>query len=143
MTGKKQGDVNFYFHASNIPLLQKVPGFEAFGPAKEGLHCDKPGAGSVNVPLACNIKLGMVTRDRCNLIPSKIDPEFCCRHEQGELSFIMTKHVDELKIAGRPAVAQQVLTETQKVFGDLNIIWWDFTNCGTRHIQSLTTKEII
>ena len=73
------------------------------------LHCDKPGTGLVDAPLAFSIKLGMVTRDKCNLIPSKIDPEFCCRHEKGELVCIMTKHVDDLKIAGRPAVVQQIL----------------------------------
>ncbi len=50
------------------------------------------------------MKLGMVTFDKCNLIPSKIDPEFCCRPDKGELTCIMTKHVDDLKIAGRPAI---------------------------------------
>ena len=54
----------------------------------------------------------------------------------------MTKHVDDLKIAGRPAVVQQVLTEIQKVFGELKIVWKEFTNCGTRHIQDPVTKEI-
>ena len=46
----------------------------------------------------------------------------------------MTKHVDDLKIAGSPAVAQQVC--------ELNIMWQDFANCGTCHIQNPTTKEI-
>ncbi len=54
----------------------------------------------------------------------------------------MTKHVDDLKIASRPAVVQQVLTEIQKVFGELKIFWLDFTNCGTCHVQKPTTKEI-
>ena len=142
LTGKKQREVNFYLPASNIPLLQKVPGFEDFNPAKEVLHCDKPGTGLVDAPLAFSIKLSMVTRDKCNLIPSKIDPEFCCRHDKGELVCIMTKHVDDLKIAGRPAVVQQVLAEIQKVFGELKIVWKDFTNCGTRHCQDPVTKEI-
>ena len=37
---------------------------------------------------------------------------------------------------------QQVLTESQKVFGDFKIMRRDFTNCGTRHTQSPTAKEI-
>ncbi len=61
----------------------------------------------VDAPFAFSIKLGMVTHDKCILIPSKIDPEFCCRHEKGELTCIMTKHVDDLKIAGRPAVCSK------------------------------------
>ncbi len=83
LTGKKQREVNFYFPASNNPLLRKVSGFGDFDPAKEVLHCDKSGTGVVGAPLAFSIKLGMVTRDKCNLIPSKIDPEFCCRHQKG------------------------------------------------------------
>ena len=85
LTGKKQREVNFYLPASSIPLLRKVPGFEDFDPAKEVLHCDKPSTGLVDAPLAFSIKLGMVTLDKCNLIPSKIDPEFCCRHEMENL----------------------------------------------------------
>ena len=50
LTGKKQREVNFYLPASNIPLLQKVPGFEDFNPAKGVLHCDKPGTGLVDAP---------------------------------------------------------------------------------------------
>ncbi len=37
---------------------------------------------------------------------------------------------------------QQVLTDIQKVFVELKIVWKDFTNCGTRHIQNPITKEI-
>jgi hypothetical protein len=142
LTGKKQREVNFYLPASNIALLQKVPGFEDFNPAKEVLHCDKPGTGLVDAPLAFSIKLSMVTLDKCNLIPSKIDPEFCCRHHNDEFVCLMTKHVDDLKITGRSEVVKQVLFEIQKVFGELKIMWRDFTNCGTRHIQDPITKEI-
>ena len=142
LTGEKQREVNFYLPASNIPLLRKVPGFENFDPVKEVLHCDKPGTGLVDAPLAFSVKLGMVTRDKCGLIPSKIDPEFCCRWDDGELTCIMTKHVDDLKVAGKPEVVKFALAEIQKVFGELKILWKDFANCGVRHLQDPTTKEI-
>jgi hypothetical protein len=83
LTGKKQREVNFYLPASNIALLQKVPGFEDFNPAKEVLHCDKPGTGLVDAPLAFSIKLSMVTLDKCGLIPSKIDPRVLLPTRQG------------------------------------------------------------
>ena len=54
----------------------------------------------------------------------------------------MTKHVDDLKIAGRTGVVQHILAEIQRVFGELKIIWKDFTNCGVRHLQDIITKEI-
>ena len=88
------------------------------------------------------MKLGMVTRDKCGLIPSKIDPEFCCRWDEGELTCIMTKHVDDLKVTGKLEVVKFVLAEIQKVFGELKIRWKDFTNCGVRHMQDPITKEI-
>ena len=84
----------------------------------------------------------MVTRDKCQLIPSSIDPEFCCRREKGELVCLMTKHVDDLKVAGRPDVVQQVLAEIQRVFGELKILWKDFTNCGVRHIQAHEPRKL-
>ena len=55
---------------------------------------------------------------------------------------MMTKHVDDLKIAGEPAVVKEILTILQKEFGELKISWHDFTNCGVRHQQDPKTKEI-
>ena len=96
----------------------------------------------MDAPRAFSIKLGKVTREKCNLLPSKIDQELCCRHDNGELVAMMTKHVDDLKIAGRPDVVQAILKEIQEVFGKLTISWNDFTNCGVRHVQNPQTKEI-
>ena len=81
LTGEKQREVNFYLPASNIPILKKVPGFEDFNPQEELLHCDKPGTGLVGAPRAFSMKLSMVTKDKCGLVPSKVDPELCFKHE--------------------------------------------------------------
>jgi hypothetical protein len=105
----------------------------------EVLHCDKPGTGLVDAPRAFSIKLQMVTRGKCNLIPSSVDPEMCFRHEHGKLVCVMTKHVDDLKIAGEPAVVRQVLVELQKVFGELKVVYNSFVNCGVQHTR---TKEV-
>ena len=153
LTGEQVREVNFYLPAAMIPLLRKVPGFEDFNPREEVLHCDKPGTGLVDAPRAFSIKLGLVTKNKCGLIPSKVDPELCYKHEPtsgsssveaggGELVCLMTKHVDDLKITGRPDVVRHVLGEIQKVFGELKIIWHDFTNCGVRHVQCPRTKQI-
>ena len=94
LTGEKQREVNFCLPASNTPLLRNVPGFENFDPAKEVLHCDKPGTGLVDAPLAFSIELGMVTRDKCGLIPSKIDPEFLLQMERRRRTYL---HHDEAR----------------------------------------------
>jgi len=142
LTGEPEREVNLYLPAGQIALLRQVPGFESFGPQMEVLHCDKPGTGLVDAPRAFSIKLQMITRDKCKLLPSSIDPEMCFRHDQGRLVCVMTKHVDDLKIAGEPEIVRQVLVELQKVFGELKVIYNSFVNCGVQHTQDVRTKEI-
>jgi len=55
---------------------------------------------------------------------------------------ILTKHVDDLKIAGEKEEIKFVLGDLEKVFGELKITWHDFTNCGVHHCQDQLTKEI-
>jgi hypothetical protein len=142
LTGERPREVNFYLPASNIPVLRKVKGFENFNPATEVLHCDKPGTGLVDAPRAFSIKLSSVTCDKCGLMPSKVDQELCFKHVNGRLVCLMTKHVDDLKIAGEPAVVQEILTTLQKTFGELKISKHSFLNCGVQHTQCPRTKEI-
>ena len=106
LTDEKTREVNFYLPASNVPLLRKLKGFEDFNPTREVLHCDKLGTGLVDAPRAFSLKLGMVTQTSCGLIPSKVDLELCLKHDQGRLVCIVTKHVDDLKIAGEPHVVR-------------------------------------
>ena len=135
LTGNPVREVNFYLPADNIPLLQKLPGFETFDPQKEILHCDKPGTGLADAPRAFSIKLRKVTEEKCQMKSSQVDNELCMRHCNGRLTAAMTKHVDDLKGTGDSTTAQHILSELQKVFGDLKIKWYVFTNCGVRHIQ--------
>ena len=55
---------------------------------------------------------------------------------------LMTKHVDDLKIAGEPAVVQEVLLKLQETFGELKISKHSFLHCGVQHTQCPRTKEI-
>ena len=142
LTGERPREVNFYLPASNIPVLRKIKGFENFNPATEVLHCDKPGTGLVDAPRAFSIKLSSVTCEKCGLMPSKVDPELCFKHINGRLVCLMTKHVDDLKIAGEPAVVQDILLKLQETFGELKISKHSFLNCGVQHTQCPRTKEI-
>ena len=54
----------------------------------------------------------------------------------------MSKHVDDLKMAGIRQIIKEILAAIQRVFGELKIEWHSFTNCGVRHIQDQQTKEI-
>ena len=143
LTGEPAREVNFYLPAYNMSQLRQIPGFETFDPRTEVLHCDKPGTGLVDAPRAFSLKLQMVTRDKCGLQPSTVDQELCYYHDNhGDLKLIMTKHVDDLKFAGDPAVIQTVMTEIQKVFGELKVNKYEFTNCGVRHVQCPKTLAV-
>ncbi|MFM7979322.1 MAG: hypothetical protein ACKPKO_08415 [Candidatus Fonsibacter sp.] len=54
----------------------------------------------------------------------------------------MTKHVDNLKLAGTRTEVTSVLQQIEEVFGKLKIEWHNFTNCGVRHTQDKVTKAI-
>ena len=109
LTGEPAREVNFYLPGYNVPQLQSIQAFEDFDPKTEVLHCDKPGTGLVDAPRAFSLKLLKVTRDKCKLMPSTVDPELCMRHDNGVLTCIMSKHVDDLKFAGVPEVVAEVL----------------------------------
>ena len=123
-------------------MLRSLPGFEDFDPVKEVLHCDKPGTGLVDAPRAFSMQLRGVTEAKCHMKSSQIDGELCMKHEQGRLVAVLTKHVDDLKLTGEPKAVTTILSELQKVFGELKVEWHKFTNCGVRHIQCPVTKEI-
>ncbi len=142
LTGEPLREVNFYLPASNIALLRKIPGFENFNPQTELLHCERAATGTVDAPRAFSLKLGQITIHQCKMKSSHIDPELCIRHENGSTTAVMTKHVDDLKITGKPEQVRQILAAIQAVFGELKIEWHTFTNCGVRHIQCKVTMQI-
>ncbi len=55
---------------------------------------------------------------------------------------MMTKRVDDLKIAGERPIVLQMLKDIQNVFGELKITWNNFVNCGAQRTQDKETKEI-
>ena len=73
---------------------------------------------------------------------SQIDNELCMRHEGGRLTVLITKHVDDLKTTGQAERVKTVLSELQRVFGELKVEWYVFTNCGVKHVQDQVTKEV-
>ena len=142
LTGEPIREVNFSLPRACVDILRQVPGFEDFDENVEVLHCDKPGTGLVDAPRAFSMKLAMVTKDQCHMMPTTVDNELCVKFDKGTLICIMAKHVDDLKLTGEQRIIIWVLQQIEKVFGELKIIWHEFTNCGIRHIQSRETLEI-
>ena len=157
-TGEPLREVNFYLPGYCIPYLRKIPGFQDFDPQTEVLHCDKPGTGCNDAPRCFSMKLAKVTRDMCGMTQCTVDNELCFLHKPVgstlaedrsvtpnkvmRLLAVMAKHVDDLKITGDKATVIWILQQIEQVFGKLKIDWNNFTNCGVRHIQDTTTKEV-
>ena len=101
-------------------MLRKIPGYADFDPATEVLHSEKPGSGCNDAPRCFSLKLAQVTRNLCGLKPSTGDGELRMKHtvEAGrpKLVVLMTKHVDDLKLAGRKAEVISLLQHIEQVF---------------------------
>ena len=54
--------------------------------------------------------------DSCGLVPSQVDNELVMRHDEGQSTAVMSKHIDDLKLTGRPESTSQILSAIQKVF---------------------------
>ena len=63
------------------------------------------------------------------------DEQLIVRHKGGELDFIATKHVDDIKVACTDRVFDDFVACLEETFGkgELEITRCNFTNCGVRH----------
>ena len=141
-TGEPLRDVCFYLPPSTVAALKQLPGYHDFDPAVEVLWCVKPGTGSVDAPRAFHLKLAKVTRNKCNLVPTKTDAELLIFHKDGVLLAVLAIHVDDLKLTGEEHTIKEIVGHLEAVFGKLILQWHKFTNCGVRHTQDPRTFEI-
>ena len=162
LTGEPLRNVNFYLPANSIEALKKLPGYGDFDPAKEVLHCDKPGTGSVDAPRAFHLKLAKVMREELGYRPTRTDAELLVLHKPRDRSVdglkreadaalddgdmvliaICAIHVDDLKFAGHRAIIENTIKVLERTFGSLIVQWNNFTNCGIRHKQDPVSFEI-
>ena len=146
-TGEPLREVNFYLPGYAVEFIKQNKGWEDFDPRTEVINCIKPGTGCVDAPRCFSLKLAKVTRDICGLIPCTVDAEVCVKHTTDpsgikKLACILAKHVDDIKITGYRETVVWVVKKIEEQFGQLKIDWNNFTNCGVRHRQDTTTKEV-
>ena len=137
LTGEGVRNVHFSLPPGADEQLRKLPGFEGFDSRYECLKCDKPGTGTKDAPRAFSLKLASVTQGpNVGMKPTFFDREFEVQHnQQGDLTCMNVKHVDDLKLIGPESNVEHVITELEKVFGKLKRNYKEFTNCGIRHKQ--------
>ena len=138
-TGEPERFVFFSLPPGSAAVLRQIPGFENFDERYECLRCIKPGTGTKGAPRAFSLKLSGVTRGpKCRLVPTTFDKELEVRHDKDasgvlRISAIAGKHVDDIKIGGKPSVITQIIDGLEAVFGKLTYSRETFTNTGIRH----------
>ena len=134
-TGEKERHILFSLPKGAAALLRKIPGFEDFDERYECLRCIKPGTGTKSAPRAFSLKLSKITRGPvCRLKPITHDNEFEVRHDQGKLTAVATKHVDDVKLGGeKHIIKDEILPELERVFGKLKYHENNFLNTGIQH----------
>ena len=140
MTGEPEREVNFVLPKNSVPILKRLPGFTDFNAILEVLHCDKPGTGLRDAPRCFSMKLRKGTQE-CGLVSLQSDPELEAIHEAGQLMMVLAKHVDDLKFAAPKPWIEWVLQKLEKIFGKIEVQYYQFTNCGVRHLQDENTLE--
>ena len=139
LTGEPRRHVAFTLPKGAAEQLRKIPGYEDFDEQWEVLECIKPGTGCVDAPRAFSLKLAQVTQSpELGLKPTTFDGQLELQHNGHELTAIVGKHVDDVKIAGLKSKVLEIVDAIEKVFGKVsNSIkdgnCEDFTNCGVRH----------
>ena len=129
-------DVSFELDHDSVEVLKTFPGYGNFDPRREVLHMLRPGTGCVDAPRCWSLKLTKATNDLFGAKPTKFDDQLIVRHDrQGNLDFIASKHVDDIKVACSPAVLEEFIKCLETVFGkgELDITRDEFTCCGVKH----------
>ena len=133
-TGEPLREVNFQLPSGCVPLLRQLDGYSDYCPVREVLHLDKPGTGLKDAPRCFSKKLSRCT-SAFGLTPLHADDQVEVMHQDGELVLIIGKHVDDIKVAGKPQVVTDFVAHLEKTFGKLKVTRGDFDNCGVRHVQ--------
>eukprot|EP00971_Amphidinium_carterae_P001637 32933-Amphidinium_carterae.1 len=150
-SGRPINEVNFEVPAGTLPALRSIEGYESFDPRYEVLGLLKPGTGLRDAPKAFSIKLRKVTHEfgwRSSIVDSELEylwsgtthtkekPTDADNVNPADLIGIMTKHVDDLKIATKPEIRRRFVAHLASYFGKPDEEARQFTNCGVTHSQS-------
>ena len=91
------------------------------------------------------MKLVRVTRSpECNTKPTRCDPELEVKHQvsdthgtaTSDIVLMLSKHADDLKIAGQKQHVDGLISHIESVFGKMKGDYDDFTNCGVHQHRS-------
>eukprot|EP00969_Alexandrium_andersonii_P204035 9015158-Alexandrium_andersonii.AAC.1 len=95
---------------------------------------DKGGFGLKDAPRLFGLKRDQVLREQ-KLRPLHSDPQLWIRTNIGELLFMVSTHLDDLKMTAPQWELDAFIATLEKVFGNLAKHKGEFVHCGLRHRQ--------
>ena len=113
-------------------LIRTLPGMESFDPSKECLRLLKPGFGLKDAPRLWNLALRQVLQ-KGGLNFTQTDRQLFVKHENGQLVLLLSVHVDDLKITGKPDQIKMILELITESFDELKIEKDNFDHLGLKH----------
>lgn len=137
----KPRQVQFTVPPGSAGLLRELPGLENFNELTECLEMLRAGFGLKDAPRLWNRLFTRVLR-RCNMVPTKADPQLFLRHDDDCLTMILSTHVDDLKGAGTDERRKELIALLKKEFGDLKEKLHSFECIGVMHEQDPITKTV-
>ena len=135
-TGEPLREFNFDRDLESTISLWQLPRFKGFNRNTVVLGMLKPGTGCVDAPRCFSLKLSRAVADKFGAVPVTYDEQLFARFNSwGELDFIATIHVDDIKVACPVTVYHEFVNVLGSVFGkgELGVTHDNFTNCGSRH----------
>eukprot|EP00435_Cladocopium_sp_Y103_P048141 s730_g14.t1 len=113
-------------------LLRDIEGYEDFDPFSEVLVLIKPGFGLRDAPRLWLLALKKVLT-RIGVTACQGDQQLFQLRKDGQLSLLMTIHVDDIKMCGRPETMSWVVKQLEEQFDSIKLEKNNFVHLGLQH----------
>jgi hypothetical protein len=130
--GGQLRDVQISLPVGGEFLLRDIDGYRDFDAATEVLVLVKPGFGLRDAPRLWLLALKKVLT-RIGVTACQGDQQLFQMRENGQLSLLMTVHVDDIKMCGKPSTMSWVVEQLEKQFDSIKLEKNNFVHLGLQH----------
>ena len=138
MTGEPLRSVSFSPPKAYEHLFKKLPGLQNINFEDSCLAMHKPIYGLKDAPRAWRKRLHQILVE-CGGRALSSDDSLYVFHEKGELTCLLSTHVDDLKVTGEDSTVDRIFKTIESHVGKLKIVSAfksSFEHCGVMHSQS-------
>ena len=133
LTGQQEREVSFTPPSGSEIYFRELPGMQKYNPTRHVLRMLKAVYGLKDAPKCWKLQLERALRNAGGK-PLCSDKCLWTWWSGGELTLLLSTHVDDLKGCGRKAETDLVLKFLTKEFGELKMAWDNFEHCGIKYV---------